>query len=86
MTDKKCIERTFPSLKQLDVEIYDRNNGFTTSNILKAIKMNPQITQVLVKAHQHPDLDIDALIHFFEKKFNAPGKVARIIPPKTMAE
>lgn len=41
VTDGECIERTFSSLKQLDVEIYDRINGFTTSNVQETIKMNP---------------------------------------------
>lgn len=79
MADTKCIEREFPSLKQLNVEIYDRINGFTANNIQTAIKLNPQITRVYVKAHQHPDLDIDALIEFFENNFNAPGKHAQVI-------
>lgn len=86
MTDRKCIERKFPSLKQLDVEIYDRINSFTANNIQKAIKMNPQITRVCVKAHQHPDLDIDALQQFFVNHFNAPGKYALVIPPSDVMQ
>lgn len=80
VTDKKCIERTFSSLKQLDVEIYDRINGFTSNNIQNAITMNPQLVRVCIKAHQHPDLDIDALQQFVENHFNAPGKTALITP------
>lgn len=83
MTDRKCIEREFPSLEELDVEIYDRIDGFTASNIQETIKINPQITQVRVKAHQHPDLDIDALQKFFENHFNEPGKNALVIAPTT---
>lgn len=83
MPDTKGIERKFPSLKQLNVETYDRSNGFTASNIQTVIKLNPQITRVRVKAHQHSDLDIDAMIEFFVNNFNAPGRDALVITPTT---
>lgn len=83
VTDTKSIERKFPSLKQLNVEIYDRTDGFTAINIQKMIKMNPQLTRMSVRAHEHPDLDIDALTELFENNFNAPGKEAVLILPTT---
>lgn len=79
VTNRKCIERKFPSLKQFNIEVYDRIDGFTASNIQVAINQNPQIVRVCVKAHQHPDLDIDALTTFFEINFNATGKEAVLI-------
>lgn len=77
--DRKCVERKFPSLKELNVEIYDRLDGFTASNVQNAIINNPQLTRVCIKVHQRPDSDIDALQQFFVKHFNEPGKNALII-------
>lgn len=82
--DGKCIEGKFPSLKQLDVEINDRTNGFSASNIQQVIKMNPQLIRVCIKVHQHSDLDTDALLQFFGNHFDVSGKTVLMMPPATI--
>lgn len=77
--DGKCIERTFPTLNYLYVEVRDRTMHFTEDNVMEAVLLNPQLKQIRVKLHLHPELKPAALFDCLEKNFKVPGKSAEII-------
>lgn len=81
--DGKCIERTFPALKQLEMEVGDRDKGFTEVNVQNAVRKNPQLIHLIVRLFQHPNLDERSLLNFLGSNFEAPGKILQVIPPNS---
>lgn len=79
ISNGSCIERTFSTLKHLEVEVRDREKHFTENNVRKAVLLNPQLTHVTVKLHPHPKLNPAALIDFLENNFKRSGKTANVI-------
>lgn len=79
IVDGKCIERAFLSLNYLYVEVRDRTMHFTENNVLNAVLLNPQLKQIRVKLHPHPQLNPTALIDHLENNFKGSEKNAEII-------
>lgn len=77
--DGKCIERKFPALKQLEIDIGDRSDYFTQENVQNTLKKNPQINHLIVGIYPHPELNVIQFRHFLENNFEASGRVLRVI-------
>lgn len=82
--DGGCIKRTFPSLKYLEMEVYDRINTFSTRNVLHVMDMNPQLDRIAVEIHQHPKLNFNLLLDYYTNYQNAPVEGVVVIPGATI--
>lgn len=81
ISNPTCIERKFPALKQFQVEVRDRLKYFDEDNVQKAIQMNPQLTDILVTIHKHPELNEKALAAFFKRNFKFANKTKYMVKP-----
>lgn len=79
ISDGQCIEHTFPKLKRLDMEVCDRDNGFTEDNVRNAVRKNPQLEHLIIRLHQHPKLDKKSPVDFLQNNFEATNKIAQVI-------
>lgn len=78
ITDGKCIERKFPQLKHLQIEIFDRIDGFSQENVQNMVKKNPQLNHLNIKLHPHPELNERAFVNFLRSHYEAPGKILQM--------